>query len=138
MCPSHFCRVRVTSPSSQSHLKFIRLESESSHKNCRVTSSYWFASSSHMKFHIFSMTFLAMKWCPTCYEMAPDKLEYGIQCCFSNFDCWLFIPEVIGVACFYSCSCSNKSGSCSRVHCKFTLQLLFTLRKLESRVYFAT
>jgi len=28
MCPSHFCRVRVTSPSSQSHLKFcpVRVE----------------------------------------------------------------------------------------------------------------
>ena len=27
MCPSHFCRVRVTSPSSQSHLKIFRVES---------------------------------------------------------------------------------------------------------------
>ena len=41
--------------SSQSHLKLFRVESESihdlvesetSHKNCRVTSSHWFASSS--------------------------------------------------------------------------------------------
>jgi len=31
MCLSHFCGVRVTSPSSQSHLKFCRVESESSH-----------------------------------------------------------------------------------------------------------
>ena len=56
MCPSHFCRVRVTSPSSQSHLKFCRVsshylvESESSHKNGRVTSSYWFKSSSQCRF----------------------------------------------------------------------------------------
>ena len=26
------------------------------------------------------------KWCPTCYEMAPDKLENGVQCCFNKFD----------------------------------------------------
>jgi len=31
MCPNHFCRVRVTSPSSRSHLKLCRVESDSSH-----------------------------------------------------------------------------------------------------------
>jgi len=69
MCPSHFCRVRVTSPSSQSHLKFFRVESEawlheSSHKNCRVASSDWFASSSHCgvtrNFTLFLRHFFAM------------------------------------------------------------------------------
>jgi len=58
MCPSHFRGVRVTSPWSQSHLKFFRVESESwlgrvvsesSHENCRVTSSHWFASSSQCR-----------------------------------------------------------------------------------------
>jgi len=42
MCPSQ-SQVRVTSPSSQSH---DMVESEMGHKNCRVTSSHWFASSS--------------------------------------------------------------------------------------------
>jgi len=51
-------RVIVTSPSSQSHLKFFRVdsepwfgrvESESSNKNCWVTSSHWFASSSQCR-----------------------------------------------------------------------------------------
>jgi len=56
MCPSHFCRVRVTSPKSQSHWKFCRVVSESSHdlvesnhKNGRVTTSHWFTSSSHCR-----------------------------------------------------------------------------------------
>jgi len=31
MCPSQFCRIRVTSPSSQSHPKFFRVVSGSSH-----------------------------------------------------------------------------------------------------------
>jgi len=39
--------------------------SQSSHKNCRVTSSHWFASSSQMIFPICSMTCL---W----YEMVPN------------------------------------------------------------------
>ena len=29
ICPSHFCRIRVASPSSQSYLKFFRVESVS-------------------------------------------------------------------------------------------------------------
>jgi len=46
------------SESSQSHPKFFRVESESwlgrvesesSHKNCRITSSHWFASSSQCR-----------------------------------------------------------------------------------------
>ena len=54
MCPSHFCRVRVKSPSSQSHLNFFESSQsqdlvESSHKNCRVTSSHRFPSSSQCR-----------------------------------------------------------------------------------------
>jgi len=57
ICPSHICRIRVTSPSSQSHSKFIRVESDSSHRNCRVNSCHWSASSSQRKFTIFPMPF---------------------------------------------------------------------------------
>jgi len=42
-------RARVTSPSSQSHLKFFRVELESSHKKGRVTWSHWFTSSSQCR-----------------------------------------------------------------------------------------
>jgi len=35
--------------------------------------------SSYMKFHIFSITFYAMKWRPTRYKMAPHKLYNGAQ-----------------------------------------------------------
>ena len=93
-------RVRVTQ-------KFFRLEwesshdlVESSHTNCRVTSNHWFPSSSQMKFHISPVYFLlwngarlVRKWCPTCYEMSPDRLENGAQCCFSKFDRRLFISK---------------------------------------------
>ena len=88
----------------QSHLKFYRVrgeswlgrvESESNHKNCRVTSSHWFASSSQCRvtrnFTFFLRPFLlwngaqhAIKWYPTCYKMAADKLESGAQCCFTR------------------------------------------------------
>ena len=62
-CPSHFCRVKITSPSSQSHLKFFRVQSESRHKNCRrVTQSYWLESSSQMKFNIFPCLSFSTKW----------------------------------------------------------------------------
>ena len=48
-------------------------------------------------------------------------------------------PEVIGVTFFDSCSWKSDSSSCSGAHdWKFTLRLLFALRKLENRVYFAT
>jgi len=103
MCPSHFCRVRVTRPSSQSHLKFFRVdsksrpslvESESSHKNCRVISSLWFASSTQCRvtrnFTFLLRHFFAMKWHPTCHKIVPDKLENVAQCCFNKFDCRLF------------------------------------------------
>jgi len=33
--------------------------------------------SSHTKFHVFSTTFFALKWRPTCHKMVPDKLENG-------------------------------------------------------------
>ena len=75
---------------SESWLGRVRVESQelSSHFEslvCKLESM-----SSHTKIHIFSTTFVAMKWCPTCYKMAPDKLENGVQVCFNKFDCrWL-------------------------------------------------
>jgi len=77
---------------SQSHLNFfessqsqchVLVESQSSHKNCRVISSHWFASSSQCRvkrnFTFFLRHFFAMKWHPTCHKMVPDKLENGAQ-----------------------------------------------------------
>ena len=76
------------SESSQSHLKIFRVESKSwpgwvesefSHKNCRVTSSHWFASASQCRvtrnFTFFLRHFFVMKWRPTCYKITPNKLE---------------------------------------------------------------
>ena len=59
------------------------------------------------------------------------------------WDCGLpdvFASEVTGVTFFYSWGCSKKSdfSSCSGTLWKFTLQLLFALRKLEGNVYFAS
>ena len=68
-------------------MKFFRVESESSHFESLV---YKLESmSSHMKFYIFLWHFYAVKWCPTCREMVPDKLkiENGVQCLFNQFDC---------------------------------------------------
>jgi len=68
MFPSHFCRVRVTSPWSQSNLNFfssrVRLESQelSSHLESLVCELE--SMSSQMKFHIFLWLFYAVKWCP--------------------------------------------------------------------------
>jgi len=65
MGPSHFCRVRVIyNFSSRVRAKSLirKIKSNSSHKNCRVTSSHCFASSSQMEFHIFHMSFFAVKW----------------------------------------------------------------------------
>jgi len=69
MCLSHFCRVTVTSPSSQSYLKFFRVESESWLGRVRVKSQKlsshleslvckFESMSSHMKFHIFFYIFM--------------------------------------------------------------------------------
>jgi len=103
--PSHFCQDSVTSPSSQSHLKLIRVRVESrelsSHFEslvCKLESM-----SSHTKFHVFSTFF--------CYEMAPDKLEKCAQCCFDKFDCRLFISKFIKIAFYLSLSHSVISKS---------------------------
>ena len=59
---------------------------------------------SHTKFHVFSTAFFAMKWCPTCYKMVPDKLENGVQCCFNKFDCRLFVSKFSPFAFYLSLS----------------------------------
>ena len=88
--------------SSQSHKPFesesIHDLVESSHKKCGVTSSYWFASSSQCwviwNFSVFLDFSFATKWRPTCYKMAPYKLQNGVQCCLNNFECRLFISKL--------------------------------------------
>jgi len=77
MCPSHFVdmpefvesesqalRVRVDSESSKTFSSRVRVMTWSSHKNCRVTSSHWFASSSQSRvtwnFTFFLLHFYAM------------------------------------------------------------------------------
>jgi len=88
MCQSHFCHVRVTSPSSQIRVRVIKKFFESSlvmtwSSRVRVESqelSSHFESlvcklesmSSQMKFHIFSMT-------SSCYEMAHNLLQNGAR-----------------------------------------------------------
>jgi len=69
MCPSHFCRVRVTTSSSQSRVRviwnFVELSHdlvESSHKNGRVTSSHWFTSSSQCRVIHKFQTFPIYLW----------------------------------------------------------------------------
>ena len=78
---------RVTTPSSQSHLKFFRVESESWHGRVRVESqelsSHFESFVCQLESHEISRfcynTFFAMIWHPTCHKMAPDKLENGAQ-----------------------------------------------------------
>jgi len=60
-------QVRVTSPSSQSHLKFFQVESESSHKNCRVIGLQARVTIGSEDISHFSYVFF-------CYEMARNML----------------------------------------------------------------
>jgi len=48
-----------------------RVESETSHKNCRVTSSHWFLSSSQRRV-TWNFTFFLLHF--LCYEMVPNML----------------------------------------------------------------
>jgi len=65
MCPSHFCLVRVESESQALRVRVIQhfFESsqgqshdlfESSHKNCRVTSSHWLEAGVNVESHEIS------------------------------------------------------------------------------------
>jgi len=117
MCPSHFWRVRVESKSqalrsrveSESSKIFSnrvrieswlgRVESESSHKNCRVTSSHWFASSSKCRITRYFTFFLrhcfAMKWRPKWYPISPDKLDNSAQHAMKwRPICWKMVSSV--------------------------------------------
>ena len=112
------------SDSSQSHLKLfrVRVMTWSSHKNCRVTSSHWFASSSQCwvtgNFTFSLRHFFAMKWHSTCHKMAPDKLENGVQCCFNKFDCKLFRSKFSQFAFYLSLSLSVISQTLAQPSCK--------------------
>ena len=67
MCPTHFYQVRVSGESLElsSHFKSLVCKLES--------------MSNQMKLHILFTYFFALKWHPTCYKTAPDKLENGVQ-----------------------------------------------------------
>ena len=116
MCPSHFCRVRVTSPSSQSHLKFCRVRVRvmtwsSQSRVTKIIESLRVNVESHNISRFFYNIFLLQngaryvkKWCPTCCEMAPDKLENGVQCCFNKFHCRLFLCKFSQFAFYLSVS----------------------------------
>ena len=124
MCPRHFCRVKVTSSSSPSESessKFFRVRVMTWSSRVRVESRELSSHSeslvckfeSHEISRIFYDIFLlwngtqhAMKWCPTCFEMAPDTLENGAHCCFNKFDFKLFIP-VFSVAFYLSFTLSH-------------------------------
>ena len=107
---------------SESESWLGRVESEWSHKNCQVTSSHWFASSSQCRvtwnFTFFLLHFYTMKWRPTCYKMATDKLENGVQCCFNKFDCRLFMSKFSQFAFYLSFSLSVISKNLAQLCCK--------------------
>ena len=67
--------------------------------------------SSHAKFHVFSTTFF-------CFEMAPNILENGTQCCFNKFDRRLFISKFSQFAFYLSLSHSVISKSLAQPFCK--------------------
>ena len=72
-----------------------------------------------------------MKWHPSCYKMAPDKLEYVAQCCFNKFDCRLFISKFSQFAFYlwHSLSVISKSLalSCYK-YCSFSFRVVENVR----------
>jgi len=100
MCQSYFCRVRVIQKFFESE-RVMTWSSRVRDKSQEVSSHFESlvcqleSISSHMKFHIFPMSIFAMKWRPTCYEMALDKLQNGVQCWFNTFDCRSFISTFL-------------------------------------------
>jgi len=72
MCPSHFLSSQSRKPSESESSQIHELvESELSHKNCRVTSSHWFASWSQCR---VTWNFTSFLLHCLCYEMAPNML----------------------------------------------------------------
>jgi len=83
-------RVRVTSPSSQIHLKFSRVESMSSHdllessqtRFTRTVESLGFLGLQarvKLNFTLFVCLFLLWNGAQKCYKMAPGKFDNGAQ-----------------------------------------------------------
>ena len=49
----------------------------------------------------FPMSFFPMKWWKTCYKMVTDKLQNGVQQCFSNFIAgYLYLSFCESTLCF--------------------------------------
>ena len=68
---------------------------------------------------------------PTCYDMAPDKLDIGAQCCFHKFDCRLFISKFSQFAFSLSLSLSVISTSLTQPCCKccnLSVSVVFNVR----------
>jgi len=85
---------------------------ELNHKNCRVIGLQARVNDeSHEISHFFYEIFYAMKWRPTCYKIAPDKLENGPQYCCNKFDCRLFTSKFSQFALYLSLSLSVISKS---------------------------
>ena len=138
MCPSHFCRVRVGSESSQIFSSRVRVRFMTWSSRVRVEPqklSSRFESfvckldsmSSHMNFHIFLSHFYAMngaqhgiKWCPISKKMVPNMLlnHDRAQSCFNKFDCRLFISKFSQYAFYLSFSLSLISKSLAQPCCK--------------------
>jgi len=107
---------KIFSSQCQSH---DLVESESSHKNFRVVRLQARVNvESHEISHFLYYIFYATQWRPTCYKMAPDKLENGAQRCFNKFDCRLFISKFSQFAFYLSFSLSVISKSLAQLCCK--------------------
>ena len=72
-----------------------------------------------------------MKWRPTCYKIAPDKLENGPQYCCNKFDCRLFTSKFSQFALYLSLSLSVISKSLAQPcykHCNLSVSIVLHLR----------
>jgi len=139
MCPGYFCGVRVES-------WLGRVEYESCHKNCRVIG---LQARVIWNFTFFYDIFYTMKWRPTCYKMAPSKLENGAQCCFNKFDCRLFISKFSHFEFYLSFSLSVVIRNLGQTYCKCcnfsvsdALNVQFTMNRMTNTMkrmnFFAT
>jgi len=103
------------SESSKIFSSRVRVESQELSSHWFVSSSHWFVGSSQCRikqnFKFFSKTFL-------CYEMAPNNLENGAQCCFSKLYCRLFISKFFQLVFYLSLSPSVISTSLAILCCK--------------------
>jgi len=144
--------VQVIFVDSESQALRVGVESESSkifetrhdlvewsHKNCWVIVLQAWVNVESNKISLLSATFHAMKWRPACCEMVPHKLENGTQCCFSKFDCSLFISNFFQFAFCLSPSHSVISTSVAQTCCKccnVSVSVVLNVRFTKNRMCF--